>query len=219
MPKRAISVNDIQLVENIVEASAPSEEWTAQQYPSAKTLYNIYNKMYPICSVVCMSTNKNPGGADALGIGTWTLVKRELKDTYVSLAEGKGWTSTNATLETGCFMVHNDMWNVYLNVKLTKATADSTTALGTLDPTVIGLTRVPFEKNGLPFTIDGDSVTGNYRVETSNVVSINDAWTPDGTHAFTYGSYPLCLHFSYTIPQENYLMDSFCDKFYFKRTA
>lgn len=219
MPKRPINVDDIQLVSNKVDAAELSADWTAEQYPSAKTLYDIYNRMYPIGGIVCMSTNKNPGDADALGIGTWTLAWKELKEQWVTISEGNGWTGTNATISSGALNVKGTRFDFRGNIKLTKATADTTTALGTIDTTIIGLTKFPFKKDNAMFTIDGDSVTGCFVINTDGVLSINDAWTPDGTHAFTYANYPIPIHFTFTIPNTDSLMDSFCDKFYFKRTA
>lgn len=217
MPKLNTSVDDIQLVSNKVDNTIPLSTWTHNQYPSAKTMYDVFNRMYPIGSIMCMSENKNPGDSDALGIGTWTLVDKGLKYQWVALTEGSGWTGTNATVTSSAILVHGNNLSLRLFLKCTTATSDSALVLGTVDPTIVGLTGFPFTKTGLPFAIDGGEITGNIAFNNAGVVTLNDGWTVDGTHSINNNYYiPLYIDYALT---SGAMIDEFCDRFYFKRTA
>lgn len=217
MAKLNTNVENLQLKSNKVSAPVPSASWTAEQYPSAKALYDAFNCIHPVGSVLCMSTNTNP--AQVCGYGTWELVDKELAKLYVDLFSGTGWTDVNATSpeQSGCLVDGHSM-TLRLMLKMTAPVNDETgIVLGIINYEQFGLTGLPMHKYGIPFTIDGGEITGNVTIETNGTVTLNDAWNPNGEHTIN-SSYSLPIHVSYTVSAGN-MKDSFCNKFYFKRTA
>lgn len=218
MAKLNTYVENIQLKSNLVDAAKPSASWTASQYPSAKALRDAYTNVHPIGSVICMSTNTNP--EDTLGYGTWTLVDKEFTPQYKYISNNVGWTAANGSVGTNysaAYLAGHNV-NMRLQITVTAATSDSDLLLGTLDPSVFGLTGIPHQKAHVTFFVDGGQTLGAISIDTNGKVTLNETVNVStGEHSMDI-TYPLNLHTEYTAFPSN-MLDSFCNKFYFKRTA
>ena len=52
MPKLNTTIDNLEWKSNKVTAANPSSSWTDTQYPSAKALYNAYNKLINIAEII-----------------------------------------------------------------------------------------------------------------------------------------------------------------------
>lgn len=225
MPKLNTTLDNIETVENKVIGTTASAAWTDSQYPSAKTLYNVYNNLnsninakYPVGSVVCMSTNMNPAGT--LG-GTWTLIDKEFAHTWLTPTSG-AWTATNATFNSCNIALYGHEIMVRLNLTPSKDPSDTTTTLGKLNfaHSSIGLpSSVWFGTSQGIATSDGHNATMCYDFATDGTVTSYDVLNVDGTHSLdsptsyyiTFMNYFTCL------PAD--MPDNYCNKFYFRRDS
>lgn len=229
MAKLNTYVENIQLKSNKVDADIPSKDWTEEQYPSARSLYQAFDKIHPIGSVLCMSENTNP--AQLYEHGTWELIDKELESRWVQIYEGQGWNNINGHLSTSssgtsaAYLAGHSL-TIRLLISLdTPMTNDTEFEVGTINPNFIGLTELPMDKIGIPFTIDGGEIVGNASIPRTGTVKLNDGWhivkASDGTLTFERNvstDFSVPIHVSYTIPHDK-MLDSFCNKFYFKRVA
>lgn len=216
MPKLNTTVDNLEWKSNRVTASVPSSTWTDAQYPSAKALYNAYakllNSQHPIGSVVITATNSNPSSTFG---GTWTLID-------------KGFISSNTT-STDYFVAdqnvtENAVWvtragqtmRIRLNFTLNTDVVDTTgLTIGTFDYNAMGITRIP--ANFVSSVTYSDGANGGIAWslnEVTGALVLTDvfdlATIPSGSSFGIDISFPLVY---------NQMLDSVCDKFYWKRIA
>lgn len=168
MAKLNTTVSNIELQSNkIKSAVTPSVDWTDTQYPSAKTLFNIYqnlaqliernttnitdtiNKLHPVGSIFMTTTPDNPSAI--LG-GSWELVDKSFRDAWIPL-NSSDWESTNATLSEkgGAFVsgvyLSNRTMSVRLSLVSTAVLNDDTLTLGKFNLQTCGLTSDTYFDN------------------------------------------------------------------------
>lgn len=176
---------------------------------------NILKTAFPVGSEYVMSENKNP--ADVLGFGTWELVGKGFKD-----AQGSSASSffTEDTTNTDTCTVYyrrsgNTMWLKFA-LKTLVAAAETNLTFGTLKLSALGVANIasttwhtfPFcGENGIVLC----SLTAAGKLTTVDVV-IKGSGTSVAAASTIYGQYTLVL-------RAEDMIDSFCDKFYWKRTA
>ena len=188
-------------------------------YPSIQTAIDI---AHPVGSILCMSSNTNPS---TLYGGTWTLVDKELSYRWHDLAASGGWSATYANVQTTAgARIGGHAMDIRLELTTTTALSDSTIELGYINPNAFGITEFPLVYRYVPFSYDGGGVkdvVGQTIIANNGKVTVEDIWTAtaDGaSHTYASGSsLAIIYHFS-SIPF-NYMLDSYCDKFYFKRIA
>ena len=188
-------------------------------YPSMPTAIDI---AHPVGSIICMSSNTNPS---TLYGGTWILVDKELSYRWHDLYASGGWSATYANAQTTAgARIGGHAIDIRLELTPTTALSDSTIELGYINPNALGITEFPIAYRYVPFSCDGggvNDVVGQTIIAANGRVTVEDIWaaTANGaSHAFASGGIlALIYHFS-SIPF-NYMLDSYCDKFYFKRTA
>ena len=224
MPKLDTTITNLERKTNKVTGSVPSAAWTDTQYPSAKALYNAYSKLvniaHPVGSILTTSTNTNP--SSTLG-GTWELIDKAFKTDYITL-NSSYWTSKNATLDnatsglTSTVSLTDHSINIRLKLNVTTALSDTEVELGTLKLNSIGISRLPYSIFYGVAQSDGGQCVINYSVAyETGTVSVYDVINIDGTHSMDSGQY-FFINVQEDIPYD-LMLDSFCDKFYWKRTA
>ena len=225
MARLNTTVNNIELTTNKVTGSTASSSWTDTQYPSAKTLYNVYNNLnneinasYPVGSVVCMTTNTNP--AQYYG-GSWTLIDKEFKHTWIDANSG-AWTATNATFNTCSIALYGHDIMIRLQITPKSNPGDTTTTLGKLNfaHSSIGLPSTLWFSHAQGIaTSDGHAATMCYDFLNDGTVTSYDCLNVDGTHSLlSPTSYYLTFTEYFSCRPEN-MPDAHCNKFYFERTA
>lgn len=223
MPKLNTTIDNLEWKSNKVIGAVPSAEWTDAQYPSAKTLYNAYNTLlsniYPIGSILTTATKTNP--AATLG-GTWTLVDKAFKNTYINL-NSDHWTKANANIfGYSSIMLNDHVISLRLGLETTKAITaadvnNTALTLGTLNVSALGISTISQTVyNAVAFSDSGQS-TICYKVSGNGQIDIFDVLNADGTHTMPAAS----SFYIYLVQPINHdaMQDDFCDKFYWKRTA
>lgn len=226
MARLNTTLNNIETVGNKVTGTTASAAWTDSQYPSAKTLYNVYsnlnneiNSYYPVGSVVCMSTNTNPAATH--GGGTWTLIDKEFVHTWLTIPSG-AWTATNATFHSCNIGLYGHEIMVRLNITPKSNPGDSTITLGKLNFAYSGLdlpSSLWFGVSQGIATSDGHGATMCYDFATDGTITSYDVLNVDGTHSlYSPTSYYLTFMNYFTCLPTN-MPDKYCNKFYFKKVS
>lgn len=222
MPKLNAAIENIELNTNKIRGSVPLASWTDTQYPTAKTLYNTYTKlldlMHPVGSILTTSTNTNP--ASTLG-GTWTLVGKDAKELWMQIPT-TAWTPgaadiniDEAALSYVLFSGNLAHFRMYLTTDT--ALSDSNVILGTFDPEQLGLTRIPYSILGEVAISDGGQCTLGWKLATDGVMSTVEALNLSGSHTMESGQ-AFYLNFTYVLRSAD-VLDEYCDKFHWERTA
>jgi hypothetical protein len=224
MPKLNTTIDKIELNSNkLINAAKPLSSWTDTQYPSAKTLYNAYNASFnlahPVGSIMITSTSTNPG--DSIG-GTWELVDKAFKNNYITLSSAYWSKPANAALcseiiNASHVMLSDHTISLRLNIKPTVALSDTEVFLGKLALPSCGITAL---KHAMLYDVaisEGGNCTVCYRLDTDGTVTVWDVLNVSGAHTMASGS-SFYIHVTQPVHHTD-MLDDFCDKFYWKRTA
>ena len=172
---------------------------------------NILDTIYPVNSVYITHTNKPPTFGNA-----WTLIKKEFKD-----AQGNSSSSffTKDTTNTDtCTVYYRRTGNslvLRLAIKTLKEITDTSAVLGTLNIEDLGasslapttITMVPRGSESGVFII---SCTSAGKISSVDV-------RPKSNSATSIGITTIYLYENFSLRASD-MIDSFCDKFYWRRT-
>lgn len=225
MAKLNMSINDIESIQHKLDqntreiSGAPMSYFMDSPgwYPDVSVAVDI---AHPIGSVICMSTNENPG--TRVG-GTWELIDKELKYRWHKFNNDGGWTSTNAKAEEdAAALVGGHAVDFRIALTATATLSDATLTLGYISPAALGLSQFPYDQMYVPFCHDGGGakdVVGNVILHWDDGrLTIEDVWNADNSHSYAAGGMIfLNMHYAY-IPH-NMMLEEHCDRFYFKRIA
>jgi hypothetical protein len=230
MPQLNTTVDNIQLKENMITSAAAAEWDTDAKYPSAKAVKNaITASVSAVGSVVITSTNTNPGSTFG---GTWELIDKVYNNGKLHLNAGaSSWSVGSASLTSGVIIKadHNSRVSLTLTTTTSLSSSSSTSALklGTISPTVVGAGgtagEIPYIAFGVSDLVDGivqavnkegtETYDIQYKIDASGNITIakifNNKTLPVGT----------VINITTFIPMhKDFMSDSACDKFYWKRT-
>lgn len=179
------------------------------------SVQDIINKMYPVGSTYITSTNSNP--ASYLG-GTWSLVDREFKPAYGSSTSNYFTiNTTNTTSYTLYFIRSGHSLRIRMNLKNKVVLADSDLELGTINFADLGINSTVYTFTQIPMLSDGGNGYAMINLQgTTGVLSTSDALSPSGHSIAAESS---CWLEIPVVCNYTTMIDSFCDKFYWKRTA
>ncbi len=221
MPKLNTTIDNLELKSNKIISTSPitPNNWTDDQYPSAKTLLNI---AHPVGSILTTATRTNP--SVTLG-GTWEFVDKTFKNAYIPL-DSSCWTSNNSelvlTTEQGdsaaCIATLVDH-NVHIRLKLrtTVQLTDTDTTLGALDLSALGINRLLYTAFSKVALSDGGQCTISYSMNNTGTVISHDVLNVDGTHIMAADQF---FYVDITeMVTSSLMLDEFCDKFYWKRLS
>lgn len=225
MAKLDTTIDNLERKSNKVLGDIPSSDWTDAQYPSAKTLYNTYKNLidlidliHPVGSIITTSTKTDPG--ETVG-GSWELIDKAFADNWITLEESN-WTSekgniyvasSSATSSARYLLDHTISLRLHLEVS--EDITDDTANLGTIDLGACGVSRLSHAITDAVAISDGGQCTICYRIDTNGKISITDVLNINGTHKMAAGSNFII---NIVLPiRADYMLDSYCDKFYWKR--
>lgn len=233
-------VTDIQLKSDMLTSAkladlttdeAKAAAWTDMTYPSAKAVVDQINKLapdkieHPIGSVLITATNETP--ATKVG-GTWELIDKEYQ---AAVSTNTYWTpgmsGSTPIAEASGFVIHTDHL-IHLYAQITTKVAISVTnsyTVGSFDHDMIGgvpNTPISFGYSDSNFA---NAVYTNNSSTESCTIRYGLGW--DGTFTIyeifnTTKQLPVntLIYLNTSIKMDpEYMGDSFCDKFYWKRTA
>lgn len=205
----ALSADNLNHIEDGIEAAHEALEPTTL----ANSLIDI---LRPIGSYAISSDPTwNPNTAWG---GTWTMVRKSLK--YQWLTSGFSFNTANTSEGSFVCIPNGNTIELRLLWKNKKALSDASTVIGTLNATAIGL-------NGGLHAIYGQAQSdalaaiGQCRVKwegTTGTLDVLDWVTRAGTLPTKTGQWAN-LNLIFNVGNTNYMIDSFCDLFYWKRTA
>ena len=171
--------------------------------------------LHPVGSVICMSSNTNPG--TRLG-GTWSYVDKGFS--YFSTNSITNlFTPDSTNVSSAAILVYRDFHTITIRLTLTTAIALSGTnkTMGTFTPSALGLvdTNIMYTQyiNG---TSEGQGSTMAYLNYLGKLEHM-DFFPKTSGSSLTAGS-TVYYEWTFTVPQSA-MLDSACDKFYFKRTV
>jgi len=177
---------------------------------------NTFLDAYPVGSVYISSTNTNPGTVHG---GTWELIHKDYKSYVGNMASAFTANSTNVSSADEVYVIRNGQ-TVRMRIKIVTAVAlaDSTIELGTINFSALGFTTSSL--SFLYYLGASDAANGISMASinnTSGLMSAVDVITKTSGGTIASGS---TLYYDFTFPiASGNMIDSFCDEFYFKRTA
>lgn len=184
---------------------------------------NLLDNTYPIGSVHITSTNTNP--SKTLG-GSWVLVDKEL-EIFVSNDAGSTYFKPNPDVVTSFQLRivrigHSISIKLYAAIPSTAKLSDTASTLGVFNCEKLGISKFPCTRNfPVGYSDGGNAMVMGYMYGVSasdasysagqlDVVDIVGADSISGT----------TIYFDFTeIINQDVMLDSACDKFYWKRIA
>lgn len=176
---------------------------------------SIINKSHPVNSVLITSTNTNP--SSTLG-GTWELFDKGFKQKVETFSTDYVTLNENCSAVSGNIYWHNS--RIWMNISFTPTVAltDSTLQMFTFDLSKLGITGFAISNNYFSSMSDGGNVVVTYRITAAGVFSTTDVIVRGSAEASLATGYNPNVQFEIPVLY-NAMLDSFCDKFYWKRVA
>ena len=218
------TVDQIQLTTNMIKSS-DTKLWDDTNYPSAKAVTDIVDTKiaaiipaekfeHPIGSVLITSTNVSP--ASTIG-GEWALFDKEYKNEYAAMHISQAWTASAATASGGITRANHEICiKVWL---VTTAAVSNGTVLGNFSRTLVGV------KDSGSFTLSNEGgiayATGDNGESFIIRYVLNGGGELSVSRVFDNKTLPIgtTIHIHTIVPMtDDDMLDSFCDKFYWKRT-
>lgn len=169
--------------------------------------------IYPVGAVYLTSTNTNP---ETFLDGTWELITKELKDAVYSFSGGKGLTLLNASSADVYISTSGNTINVELGIVTAAELGESSVKWIEVDWSKVGVTGFPWSQRFMLYSDGANGVAYGTCHYNDKSIMTNDFLSKTGSAiasgATIYGS------FNFTMTKD-YLLDEYCDKFYWKRTA
>lgn len=167
------------------------------------------NAIYPINSVIVTSTNENP--SVTLG-GSWQLIDKEFKAKTGTL----GGFNETSNVSNNAVRYSRNGHSIYIEFNITNAVAitDSTLTLGNLDLNELGISRFVHSMRYV-----GASDGGNAAIQFYINALTGEVQTLDVFGENSIAANNTCYFFASISLNYQYMLDSTCDKFYWKRTA
>ena len=200
------TLNSGDVVNNLTNTSTTAVLSAAQ----GKALNDKIAALYPVGSIYTTSTNTNP--SSILG-GTWTLTGKLFKEAYIDNPSGI-LTLNNCSAGSSHVALNGNVISFKANLTNSVELSDSSVKLATINLSKIGITRFSMTHSTVGYSDNGNvilMVTIDYSTGAINCVDI--------VGADSIASGKSIEVFLTTTVRTAYMLDSFCDRFYWKRTA
>lgn len=172
-----------------------------------------FDAIYPVGTIITTANNVNPGIDFG---GTWELIDKEFKSEASSSDTLFTVNSNNCELDSCYYTRSNHSIQIRLYFTNKVALSDTTVNLGNFNLENIGVTSLPFGLNNLLGSSDGGNAIfistldySNGELDVIDIIGKNDSIA-------TNSSCRLVFETEATFSR---MIDSFCDKFYWKRTV
>lgn len=174
-----------------------------------KLSQDVINKIYPIGSTYIMPTNTSP--ASILG-GTWELIDKE----FIPASGNATFTRSSSSSATLAYARNGK--NIYCRLTFVNSVTlnDTTATIGTISLSSLGITDLTYGKYAVGQS-DGGGALLMMGIGNTGVVAVNDVIDKGGSNQVSSGA-TCYVEWNNTI-NISAMLDSACDKFYWKRTA
>lgn len=202
----AARIDDFDSVKKTAEDAANTANDAKQ------TMSLLFDLVYPVDSIYISVDSKNP--SEIFG-GTWELIDKEYKPQMVTARVATNYSSS-ATVYA--YLSDHDI-QFYISYTPTVPITDSTVELMTIDPTSCGATQFSDRiKLWSAFSDNGDAII-SHMLSPTGVLSTTDVMVRGSNSPALSASTSISNFNSILIKQTSisYMLDSFCDKFYWKR--
>ncbi len=175
-----------------------------------------FERVYPIGSIYCSSINTDP--SEIYG-GTWELIDKGFKNETTVITQQA--TENLSAFEIASIRASNTI-RFRFALTTSKEIGDSTVDLGTVNLAQHGLTDdgsgfFPYGVFGGVAMSDSGYGTVLLYFTSEGILQTRDCIMGDGSHILPANS---PFYFNVTLPvKPSQMLDEFCDKFYWKRTA
>jgi hypothetical protein len=181
---------------------------------STPTLSELANLMLPVGSIYCRNTNVSP--ADLFG-GTWELVDKEFRSEAKSSTEIFSTTTTAVTTGTHYYAIGGHSLRFRVSINYAGTLSATNLMMGTINLNAMGASALGFPITDAVVFSDNSSVGVAYTISNTTstlgqVTFRNKFGTGTGTSHNFYIDHTIVLN-------KDRMLDEFCDKFYWKRTA
>lgn len=169
------------------------------------------SKIHPVGSVICTATNVNPSGTYG---GTWTLVDKGFKS--YSANDTDGFTVGTNVTGTGTYISRGgNTIRVRQSFTINADVNDSGLSLGNFNWETIGISQLPMGYNGIMAYSDvaNGGIVCNIAYDSGSLTLVD---VFDVTPIPSGSTFAVDFTFVSLYTQ---MLDSVCDKFYWKRTA
>lgn len=187
-----------------------------QDYYAFHDGYINYNMLYPVGSSVVTSTNVSPG--TKFPGTTWELIDKKFTPCTKTADDGIFTiNSTNTTALSSCYAIYGEN-TIYIRIAVTNKVAysDSAKVVGTLNFNKLGISQVGLTHYSVDsYTNDGQAITIFTISNTAGTLTVTDFIGPSPSTATGKVYYYNAV---YPVPKE-YMLDSACNQFIWKRTA
>ena len=235
------TVNDIQLKTNMIKTGASDTDWASDsKYPSAKAVADKLATAasgYPIGSVIITHKELASGETSAvanpatmLGLpGTWTLIDKEFKYGSTEIGPPISFSPSESGIsisgETAIRTDHSLLikLGVASSNDITISTTQTSVLLVSLNLPRLGVSQLSSISNsGIAFASSTNASAAGavvyYDIRSDGKVYLNDVIN-GGTNTLTLKKNTY-MYINAIIPiNHTHMIDSFCDKFYWKRIA
>ena len=169
---------------------------------------------YQIGDIVITSTNENPSSRFG---GTWELFDKEFKYDGGTVSDCFTANSTNVTSHDFKYVRSGHSIFMRLSIVNKVALTDTTLDLGVFDWEKLGFTSLYYGMFDLLGASDGGQAIVMARIQAGGEMTTTDVHNINGSHNIAAGSVTY-WNFTYPIHYPE-MLDSACDKFYWKKTA
>ena len=170
---------------------------------------------YPVGATYVTSTNENP--ASWLG-GTWVLYDKQFKERYVTDITDFITLESNCSSASGSWARwHDHVIRVYLSFTPTVAITDSTLSMYTLNKEMFGVSSFSRDQTYSSFA-DGGQVMVCFNITAAGLFTTRDIIVRGSSEASLAVGYSPAVVADIIIKYTD-MLDSACDKFFWRRTA
>lgn len=181
---------------------------------NATNLNNNFDSVNPVGSILITSTNTNP--SSELG-GSWELIDKEFIPLGTYKLDSEYITINSTNVASSYFGFTRAGHTITFQMQYTNLVElnDNTIELGTINFEKVGITRFMQSVLFMGSSDGANATILQYIHATSGVISSREVIGGDGVVS---SNNPCHLTITITLPS-SYMLDSACDKFYWKRTA
>ena len=184
---------------------------------NAENLNHNFDLMHPVGSIHITSTNENPSSKFG---GTWELIDKEFKELKATDENGTYFTinEAGATNYSLLFVRTGKTLSCKLTVTNAVELADGDVVFGTLNYEKLGISGVHFGLSGVLGSSDGGNGIFLFSIKwDTGVVTSSDVVSKISGETIAAGK--TCIMQFYLSCDTRLMLDSACDKFYWKRTS